>query len=144
MGFSRLLGALSFLSLALYGAAAPSSLHSLDTRADDVVNFEVTLTWKDASPIGGTPRKMIMINDTMPGPALQAKVGQTVHFMVHNQMPDPTTVHFHGITQLNTPWSDGVPGLSQEAIQPGQSYMYKWTADESGVSLNSLISLGWL
>ena len=74
-----------------------------------------------------------MTNGTFPGPALKLKIGQTVHFLVHNELPDPTTIHFHGITQLHTPWSDGVPGLSQPPIAPGSSYLYKWTADESGV-----------
>jgi FtsP/CotA-like multicopper oxidase with cupredoxin domain len=32
----------------------------------------------------------------------------------------------------NTPWSDGVPGLSQRPIQPGKSFKYKWTATNYG------------
>lgn len=37
-----------------------------------------------------------------------------------------------GIEQLNTPWSDGVPGLSQRPIRPGQSFLYRWKADQYG------------
>jgi FtsP/CotA-like multicopper oxidase with cupredoxin domain len=134
MAFSRLLLVLSYLSLAVFSSAAPSPVsHSLERRADDVVKFEVTLTWEDYSPIGGTPRKMVLTNGTFPGPTLKMKVGQSVEFLVHNELPDPTTIHFHGIVQLDTPWSDGVPGLSQPAIAPGSSYLYKWTADASGV-----------
>lgn len=134
MAFARLLTVLSFLSLAIFSSAAPSSIsQSLDKRSDDVVYFEVTLTWEDHSPIGGTPRKMILTNGTSPGPALKMKVGQSVEFLVHNELPDPTTIHFHGIVQQGTPWSDGVPGLTQEPIAPGSSYLYKWTADASGV-----------
>jgi FtsP/CotA-like multicopper oxidase with cupredoxin domain len=134
MTFTRLLAVLSYLSLAVFTSAAPSpSLQSLDRRGDDVVHFEVTLTWEDYSPIGGTPRKMILTNGTFPGPALKMKVGQSVEFLVHNELPDPTTIHFHGIVQQDTPWSDGVPGLSQKAIAPGASFLYKWTADASGV-----------
>ncbi|KAJ5146427.1 Multicopper oxidase type 2 [Penicillium bovifimosum] len=48
--------------------------------------------------------------------------------MMLNSMPYNTTVHFHGIEQLNTPWSDGVPGLTQKPIQPGHSWTYRWTA----------------
>lgn len=33
---------------------------------------------------------------------------------------------------MNTPWADGVPGLSQRPIQPGDSYVYKWFADQYG------------
>ncbi|KEF58555.1 uncharacterized protein A1O9_06481 [Exophiala aquamarina CBS 119918] len=128
MGFSRLITALSFLSLALFSHAAPS----LNRRAGNTVKFEVTLTSEDYSPIGGTLRKTILVNGTFPGPALKAKVGDEVEFLVHNELPDPTTIHFHGIVQQGTPWADGVPGLTQEAIPAGESYLYKWTADASG------------
>ena len=48
-------------------------------------------------------------------------------------MPNVTGVHFHGIRQDGTPWSDGVPGVNQYSIKPGSSYIYQWTAGESGV-----------
>lgn len=134
MTFSRLLAVLSYISLVVLSQAAPSSIpQSLDRRADDIVHFEVTLTWEDYTPIGGTPRKQILTNGTFPGPPLKLKVGQAVEFLVHNELPDPTTIHFHGIVQQGTPWSDGVPGLSQSAIAPGSSFLYRWTADASGV-----------
>jgi FtsP/CotA-like multicopper oxidase with cupredoxin domain len=76
---------------------------------------------------------MIMTNGTSPGPALKIKQGDCVEFLVHNELPDPTSVHFHGIVQQNTAWSDGVPGLTQEPIKSGSSFLYKWTADASGV-----------
>lgn len=37
-----------------------------------------------------------------------------------------------GIAQLGTPWSDGTPGLSQRPIQPGDNFLYKWTAVDYG------------
>jgi len=133
MAFSRLIAILSFLSLAIFAYAAPSSSLSALTTRSNKVHFEVTLTWEDYSPSGGKPRKMILTNGTFPGPALKLKVGDEVDFLVHNELPDPTAVHFHGIVQQGTPWSDGVPGLSQKPIAPGSSYLYKWTADASGV-----------
>lgn len=39
---------------------------------------------------------------------------------------------FPGIEQRGTPWSDGVPGLTQELIQPGEQYLYTWTANDYG------------
>ncbi|KAK5278759.1 hypothetical protein LTR40_008714, partial [Exophiala xenobiotica] len=124
MAFSRLIAILSFLSLAIFAYAAPSSSLSALTTRSNKVHFEVTLTWEDYSPNGGKPRKMILTNGTFPGPALKLKVGDEVDFLVHNDLPDPTSVHFHGIVQQGTPWSDGVPGLSQKPIAPGSSYLY--------------------
>ncbi|KAK4120744.1 multicopper oxidase [Parathielavia appendiculata] len=47
-------------------------------------------------------------------------------------MPLNATVHFHGIEMHLTPWSDGVPGVTQRHIQPGNSFNYKWTATQYG------------
>ncbi|KIX06164.1 uncharacterized protein Z518_04138 [Rhinocladiella mackenziei CBS 650.93] len=135
MAFSRLLTVVSFLSLAILSTAAPSSsssISALNKRAE-TIKFDITLTWEDYSPNGGASRKMILTNGTFPGPPLKMKVGDSVEFLVHNHLPDPTTIHFHGIVQTGTPWSDGVPGLTQYAIAPNSSFLYKWTADASGV-----------
>ena len=75
---------------------------------------------------------MILTNGTFPGPQLNINQGDTVEFLVHNKLPFATSVHFHGITQLHTPWSDGVPGLSQRPIAPYSSFLYKWTAYDYG------------
>ncbi len=61
------------------------------------------------------------------------KVGDCVDFTVINNLPYVTAVHFHGIRQLGSAWSDGTPGLAQTPIEAGDSYMYQWTADQQGV-----------
>lgn len=57
-------------------------------------------------------------------------------FMVSTTSPNltasPTNTRFKGIEQLGTPWSDGVPGVSQIPIQQGQSFLYRWTATQYG------------
>lgn len=129
MVLSHLVGAVSLLSLALNAVAAPHAVQF--SKRDDTVKFEVDLTWEDVSPIGDD-KKGILVNGTSPGPVLKASVGDKVEFLVHNNMDEATTIHFHGIAQGNTPWSDGVPGLTQKPIQPGESFLYKWEADASG------------
>lgn len=52
---------------------------------------------------------------------------------MRNGLDQATTIHFHGIEQLDTPWSDGVAGLSQRPIEPGADWLYKWTATQYGV-----------
>ncbi|KAL4785873.1 multicopper oxidase-domain-containing protein [Aspergillus varians] len=97
----------------------------------DIVSFQVTLTWDDWHP-AGIPRKMILANGQFPPPSLKLKQGDDVEFLVINELPFSTTVHFHGIEQYNTPWSDGVPGLSQRPIPSGGSFLYKWRATSYG------------
>ena len=133
MARSHIATIVSVLSFAFLSLAAPPT-YSLETRASSQpVQFNLTLTWEDYSPNGAAPRKAIMCNGQFPGPQLTVAQGQNVEFWVHNNLPNETTVHFHGITQLKTPWSDGVPGLSQKPIQPGKSFLYQWIADESGM-----------
>ncbi|KAL1974849.1 hypothetical protein VTN31DRAFT_5053 [Thermomyces dupontii] len=75
---------------------------------------------------------MIFVNGQFPGPPLILNEGDDVTVYVNNYLPFNTTVHFHGIEQLNTAWSDGVPGLTQWAIQPGESFKYQWHANTYG------------
>lgn len=86
-----------------------------ETARPKVVHFEIDLTWKDSYQVG-VPKKTILINGQTPGPVLEMNQGDTVEFLVHNNLPFNTSVHFHGITQRHTPWNDGVPGLSRWSI----------------------------
>ncbi|KAK1489225.1 multicopper oxidase [Colletotrichum tamarilloi] len=97
----------------------------------DAKSFTLDLTWETASP-DGFERKMILVNKQFTGPRIEITEGDDVTIKVNNNLPYATTVHYHGIEQLNTPWSDGVPGLTQKPIQPGKSFEYKWKATQYG------------
>ncbi|KAI2850080.1 hypothetical protein CBS147320_8753 [Aspergillus niger] len=96
-----------------------------------VVEYNLTLTWEDLE-VAGITRKAVLINGQFPGPPLRLKQGDNVEVMVTNNMPFSTTIHFHGIRQQGTPWSDGVPGLTQLPIGPGSQFLYAWKADDYG------------
>lgn len=95
--------------------------------------FTIDLKRGASDPSKALTRDAILVNGTIPGPALHLKVGECVDFKVINHMGDKTGIHFHGIRQLATPWSDGAPGLTQNAIKDGETYTYRWLADEQGV-----------
>ena len=117
-----------FLGLLAHPYAAAAA-HK-DSRQTSV-RFEICLTWGPLSPDGFT-RNGILINGQFPGPELIVNQYDNVEFLVQNDLPNATTVHFHGIEQLNTPWSDGVPGVSQRLIEPGASFLYRWNANAYG------------
>ncbi|PYH96695.1 hypothetical protein BO71DRAFT_481806 [Aspergillus ellipticus CBS 707.79] len=110
---------------------APLALGLVQWGSCRVVQFGLDLTWEDLE-IAGVVRKTILSNGQFPGPPLRVKQGDEVEFLVNNSMPFGTTVHFHGISQQGTPWSDGVPGLSRTEIQPGDQFLYKWKANDYG------------
>ena len=69
-------------------------------------------------------------NGTMPGPTIEATQGDRVRFVVHNHLPEPTTVHWHG---LELPVEeDGVPGVTQNPIPPGGTYVYEFDLHQAG------------
>ena len=70
-------------------------------------------------------------NGSTPGPTAVAYEGEKIRFIVTNNLPEPTTVHFHGMHQPNE--DDGVAGVSQlNLIQPGQTYTYEFTPGHTG------------
>ena len=72
-------------------------------------------------------------NGTVPGPEIRVTEGDHVHVTLINHLPVPTSTHWHGIAVPNR--SDGVAGLTQNAVKPGQSYTYDFIATEPGTYL---------
>ena len=69
-------------------------------------------------------------NGSMPGPMIEAVEGDRVRIVVHNKLPEATTVHWHG---LELPVAmDGVPGLTQEPIPPGGKFVYEFDLHQHG------------
>lgn len=69
-------------------------------------------------------------NGSMPGPTIEAIEGDRVRVVVHNDLPEPTTVHWHGFELLNR--FDGVPGLTQDPIPPGKEFVYEFDLHQNG------------
>ena len=101
--------------------------------SSNLVHFQIDLTPGEVNPTGAGFRKAILVNDSFVGPTLHLELGDHVEFLVRNHLREDTAVHFHGISQKESPWADGTPGLTQKEIRPGASYLYKWQADEPGV-----------
>jgi FtsP/CotA-like multicopper oxidase with cupredoxin domain len=70
-------------------------------------------------------------NGSTPGPTIEAVEGDKVRFYVTNKLPERTSVHWHGILLPNG--QDGVSGLNQPHIEPGETYVYEFTLKQHGV-----------
>lgn len=68
------------------------------------------------------------INGLSPGPVIEADENDWITVVVHNHLQESAAIHFHGILQRGTPWSDGVPGVTQYPIPSGEDYTYKFQA----------------
>jgi len=69
-------------------------------------------------------------NGQSPGPTIEVVEGDRVRMFVTNRLPEPTSIHWHGQRLPNG--MDGVSGLTQPSIKPGQTYVYEFTAQRSG------------
>jgi FtsP/CotA-like multicopper oxidase with cupredoxin domain len=69
-------------------------------------------------------------NGRVHGPTLEAVEGDRVRVYVTNRLAAPTTVHWHGVFVPSG--MDGVGGLSQRAIRPGETFVYEWTFRQFG------------
>ena len=69
-------------------------------------------------------------NGTTPGPTIEAVDDDRVRILVTNHLPEHTSIHWHGILLPNG--MDGVGGLTQPLIQPGETFVYEFTLRQSG------------
>ncbi|KAG9083142.1 hypothetical protein FRC06_004683 [Ceratobasidium sp. 370] len=95
-------------------------------------NVTLTLTYGTTNQ-DGTTKESWLINGQTPGPHLVWDEGDTIIATVINNGHEPMTMHWHGIQQIGTPWSDGVPGLTQWPIPVGGNFVYNFTLHETGL-----------
>jgi FtsP/CotA-like multicopper oxidase with cupredoxin domain len=69
-------------------------------------------------------------NGGTPGPTLEAVEGDRLRIYVTNRLPEPTTVHWHGLIVPNG--MDGVAGLTQRPIASGETFVYEFTVKYPG------------
>jgi FtsP/CotA-like multicopper oxidase with cupredoxin domain len=69
-------------------------------------------------------------NGTLPGPEIRLRRGERIKVLLDNRLPDPTTIHWHGIDLPNP--MDGVPDVTQPAVRPGGAFLYEFTVPDAG------------
>src|SRR5262249_33286471 len=69
-------------------------------------------------------------NDSMPGPTIEATEGDRVRIVLHNELPESTTLHLHGLELPNR--YEGFHGVTQEPIKPGKEFAYELTLHQAG------------
>jgi FtsP/CotA-like multicopper oxidase with cupredoxin domain len=147
------LGSLGFGSLAAAGVAAPRAaaepapegghaparVRTLNgwslpfTLKGGVKEFHLVAEEVDHEFAPGSRARCWGYNGATPGPTIEATEGDRVRILVTNRLAEPTSVHWHGL--LLPPGMDGVGGLSQPHIQPGETYAYEFTLRQHGTHM---------
>lgn len=69
-------------------------------------------------------------NGQVPGPTIRARAGDKLRVRLRNELPQPTTIHWHGLRLPNG--MDGVPGVTQPPIESGASFTYEFVLPDAG------------
>ncbi len=99
----------------------------------DVKVFNIVCQEIDWEVQPGMIAKAMAYNGTVPGPEIRVTEGDTVRFVVTNEMTQSTAIHFHGLKLPNS--QDGVPMVTQPPITPGSTLSYEFTVRNAGTHM---------
>ena len=117
---------------ALLGAGMPGVFSSL-VRAEGnksvrEFHFSASATRVD---LGAGPDFIAWTyNGQVPGPEIRVKEGETLRVVLKNYLSEGTTIHWHGIPISNA--MDAVPGVTQQSVKPGETFVYEFEARPAG------------
>jgi len=98
------------------------------TMDGDVKVFELECSVFDWEYRPGEFAEAWGYNGAVPGPEIRVTEGDKVRFLVTNNLPESTSVHWHGLVLPVR--MDGVPFITQAPIKPGETFVYEWTIRE--------------
>jgi FtsP/CotA-like multicopper oxidase with cupredoxin domain len=92
--------------------------------------FELTVERAGWELLPGVETEAVTFNGTVPGPTIRVTEGDSVEIAVRNDLDEPTSIHWHGLHVPND--QDGVAGVTQDPIAPGETYTYRFVAPHAG------------
>ena len=117
-----------------------TSAYDVDTRGDEVLEpsriedgvkiYELTVSLIRWEILPGVAVDAYAYNGQVPGPRLNFTQGDRIRIDVTNKLGETTTVHWHGLDVPNE--MDGPAGITQDPIEPGDTYSYEDTVKQWG------------
>ncbi len=120
---------------ALVGASMPVAFSSLARggQKKTVREFHFSASTAKVNLGAGPDFTAWTYNGQVPGPEIRVKEGEIIRVVLKNYLPEGTTIHWHGIPIVNA--MDGVPGVTQEVVKPGETFVYEFEAKPAGTYL---------
>ena len=132
-----------FLTVASAGVAAASlNLPTIgQANASGTYKFRAGKATANLIGNGTGSENCWLYNESCPGPLLRRRKGELLNVIVTNDLSTPTTVHWHGIRNINE--MDGVAYLTQPPIEPGEQFLYEVPLADSGTYWYHAHTMGW-
>ncbi len=114
------------------GLAITTLLPSRRTFASELREFRL-VAGRGTANLVGLPHPATDVwsyNGTIPGPEIRVRQGDRLRVVVENSLNEETTIHWHGVRVPNA--MDGVPHLTQQPIDSGGSFVYKFDVPDAG------------
>ena len=104
-----------------------------EIAADGAKVFNLTAEIVDWEVSPGEIVQAWTYNGTVPGPTMRGEVGDRIRVVIKNDLPLATDIHMHGMVLPND--QDGVSPITQDAIEPGETYTYEYVVTEPAVAM---------
>ncbi len=95
----------------------------------ELVEYKLNVNKKEVN-ISGKKALALTLNNSIPGPTIKAKVGDTLRIEVTNNLDIDTSIHWHGVLVPNN--MDGVPYVNTPPIKPSKTFTYEFPIKHSG------------
>ncbi|KAB2060153.1 hypothetical protein ES319_A11G358600v1 [Gossypium barbadense] len=115
----------------------------MNNAAGETRHYKFNVEYHNVTRLCHT-RTVLTVNRKFPGPRLVAREGDRVIVKVVNHIANNVTIHWHGVRQLTTGWSDGPSYITQCPIQTNQSYIYNFTITGQRGTLWWHAHISWL
>ncbi|KAF2687655.1 multicopper oxidase [Lentithecium fluviatile CBS 122367] len=119
----------------LPGFNANTDMYTSWPNTGRTVTYDLKITNTTCNPDGQQSRVCMLVNGKMPGPTIIGNWGDTFRITIRNMLQhNGTSIHWHGLRQLNSNSQDGVNGVTECALAPGDAKTYTFKATEYGTS----------
>src|SRR5688500_6887972 len=93
------------------------------------IEIDLTASEFEWEYVPGRRTRVWGYNEQVPGPVIEANVGDELVVRLHNQLAEPTTIHWHGL-RIPSPM-DGTEA-TQATVQPGETFEYRFVLPDAG------------
>ena len=107
-----------------------TALPSVVFAKNKIINYKLSAEKSNFNFDKNFTSDLWLYNHENPGPLLKANKGDILKVNFTNNLDEPTSIHWHGIKNINK--MDGVPYLTQDPVQPGETFSYEFPVNQSG------------